>query len=191
MLAHLLAAHRGGTGPDDLETALAHAVRRAATDGEPGESGALFLALVGLDGVDELTRRTGRRWAEQQIVAAERALVAEAAADRRLRAVRAGALTYAVIITCTDLDGAFSICSHLGAAVMASTDSLAAPIGLAALDGHHADDPITLLIAADAALDQARGLGQAEVGPVCAAAPAGTGLRWLSSRAASTEPAAL
>lgn len=170
-----------GRGSPVLERLVAERPRR-----QP-----LCLALIGLDGVEDLAVRGGRRWAEQQVERAARALGRIETHDPRLTGYRAGALTLGLVMAGITLEEAFDVAVVAWRAVTGDTDGLCATIGLAELDGGHAIDALTLEIAADAALDQARSLGQPESGSVVAAAPAGSGLRWLSSRSATTVSAAL
>ncbi len=151
----------------------------------------ITVALVGLDGVEALAARAGRRWAERQIGAAAAALGAIGACDDRVLAYHTGALTFAVVLRETTLDEAFEVATTIWRAIVRDTDSITVTIGLAGLDDDRTDDATTLEIAADAALDEARSLGQPECGLVVAAAAAGTGLRWLAARSATSSSAAL
>lgn len=167
-------------GPARFERELDRAVAEAGAPGGPP----LCLALVGLDGVEALTTRNGRRWADRRVLLAAQALADLEPYDQGLTGYRTGALTFSVLLRGVRLTEAFGAAELIWRAVTRPDDGLHATVGLAALDGDHAADALTLEIAADAALDQARSLGQPAEGLVVAAAPAGSGLRWLSARSA-------
>lgn len=193
MLGNGSAAHRlldAVTGHERGPAEMFERDLERRVDGRRG-SAPLCLALIGLDGVEALTARNGRRWAERQVSVVAAGLADIAQYDERLVTYRVGALTFATAMTDVGLEEAFDLAPVLWRAATRDSDSLLVTIGLAVLDGEHVADALTLEIAADAALDQARSLGQPELGPVVAAAPAGSGLRWLSSRSATSRSAAV
>jgi GGDEF domain-containing protein len=147
--------------------------------------GWLALALVGLDGLDGLTVRSGRRWADQQLITAGAILTRLSECDRELTAYRIGAHTFAVVLTDTDLDQAFAIADAIHRRIERDAEGIGCSIGLAQLDRVKATDAETLELAADAALDQAYLLG---AGRVVAAADQASGLRWIASRPFSSRP---
>jgi diguanylate cyclase (GGDEF)-like protein len=148
---------------------VAAALHRARRAGEP-----LTLVLAELTGLRSVTTTLGRRRADR--------LVAEVGALVRCRhaghAYRIGGDVIALVVAGTGPDDAFTLADALRREVGDRTPPLTLAIGLAGLD-ERCTDAETLLIAADAALDEARALGgNRVVGP----GDATFGLRWLANR---------
>jgi hypothetical protein len=95
---------------------------------------------------------------------------------------RFGGAVTALLLPGVGVDDAFDPVERMLAAVEATGRDARA--GLVARD-ERCPDPLTLLIGADAALYEARGLG---TGRVVASAGAGTGLRWLATRGSDARP---
>ncbi|MFN0283371.1 MAG: diguanylate cyclase domain-containing protein [Kineosporiaceae bacterium] len=150
---------------EDLETAL----ERATRVGEP-----LTLVLAELGGLQVVTATVGRRRAE--------ALLGEAGTVLHERhsdnAYRIGGDVFALVLPGAGPDDAFAVADALRAEVADRAAPLSVTVGLAGLD-ERCTDFETLLIAADAALDEARSLGgNRVVGPGDSA----FGLRWVANR---------
>lgn len=177
-----------GHGSDDGQARLAQLITDLGGAG-PDDDGqrSLCLALLGVSGLERLTDQAGRRWAEQQLTLVDHELQAWCRSDLGVGCYRAGALTFGVVFAEADLEQGFDLATNLWQLIDRSTDSLDVVIGLAQWDGETTSSPLTLEIAADAALDHARSLGQPWTGPVVAAAPAGSGLRWLCAPARPVE----
>lgn len=193
LLVGLRQALLGEPAPVDEATGLGtrqafeHDLTREIAAVSTPRGGWLALALVGLGGLDEMTASSGRRWADHQLVTAGTVLARLSECDRELTAYRIGAHTFAVVLTDTDLDQAFSIGDAIRRRIERDAEPLSCSIGLAQLDQIRAIDAETLELAADAALDQAFLLGP---GRVVAAADQPSGLRWIASRPSNTSSAA-
>jgi diguanylate cyclase (GGDEF)-like protein len=159
-----------GTGSRRAFTAnLEDAVEAAVRSGS-----ALTVVLAEVNGLGVVTSTVGRRRADT--------LFAEAGGILRSRhpehAYRIGGDVFALVVPGAGLDEAFALADELRAEVAEKTPPLALAIGLAGLDGR-CTDAETLLIAADAALDEARSLGgNRVVGP----GDSTFGLRWVANR---------
>ncbi len=169
---------RAGSAPGaDLERDLERTIAALA----PGET--LSVVLVGLDGFEALTRSHGRRWADRQLHAVAAALRGFAGEQRLLGPYRLGALTFATVAP-TELDEACAIAAAMWRRVDRISAELTVNLGVADLDPAHCADALSLVIAAEAALDQARALATAGGdGLIIAAAESGSGARWLATRA--------
>jgi diguanylate cyclase (GGDEF)-like protein len=164
-------------GTDDLtgigsrrafDADLGAAIEAAGRDGRP-----LTVLLAELTGLAAVTTGVGRRRAD--------ALVAEVGAVLQRRhpghAYRISGEVFAIVVAGTGPDDAFGLAEPLRAEVAERTP-LTVTVGIAGLDDR-CTDAETLLIAADAALDEARALGgNRVVGP----GDAVFGLRWLANR---------
>jgi GGDEF domain-containing protein len=153
--------------------ALASAVRRATRNGS-----ALSIALVELDGTHQVRHGEGRRSLEKRVAAAGDVLATLTARDREATAYRVGALTFAVLMTHTGMDDAFTVADAVARRFVAVLGPVTATIGLAELDPQRCPDAETLVIAADSALDEAWSLGGTRT---VGSALSGSGLRWIAS----------
>lgn len=153
----------------DLERAVAAAVR----DGLP-----LVLGLVEASGVGEVVDAEGRRVADGLLRSAGGSLRRLSRRDGDLEAYRVGMQTFAVVLTSTSLDDAFTVADAVSRRIAEHAAPLRATVGLAVLAVDRTPDAEHLVMAADAALEHARSLGG---GRVVAAAAAGSGLRWVAS----------
>jgi diguanylate cyclase (GGDEF)-like protein len=150
---------------EDLESAVERATRSGET---------LTLVLAELGGLAVVTTTVGRRRADT--------LLAEAGGILGSRhpdhAYRIGGDVFAIVVRGAGPDAAFALADALRAEVAERTPPLGLAVGLAGLDGR-CTDAETLLIAADAALDEARSLGgNRVVGP----GDSTFGLRWVANR---------
>ena len=185
----------GLPGRAAFSAALAH----AAEYHPPGQ---LCLGLLALGDLDAATATAGRRWVEGQVLRAAQVLGRLTECDNHLDGYRIGAHTFALVLTGTTLDEAFTIADAVQQRIERDADPLTCAIGLALLDGERAADPESLEIAADAALDQAQLLGRTRPGvppgspsgsngQVVAAADQTSGVGWIASRPSSTRSEAL
>ncbi|MFN8079222.1 MAG: diguanylate cyclase [Kineosporiaceae bacterium] len=208
----LLPRPRDGRGrhPRDEATGLpgrAAFTAQLARATEQCPPGQLCLGLLALGDLDRATATAGRRWVEGQLLRAAEVLRRLAECDHHLDGYRIGAHTFALVLTATTLDEAFTIADAVQQRIERDADPLSCAIGLALLDGERSADPESLEIAADAALDQAQLLGRGRPdaedptqtplpigrpgGQVVAAADQTSGLRWIASRPSSTRSDAL
>jgi PleD family two-component response regulator len=153
--------------------ALSGHLRRAERHGSP-----LTLALVEVEGLQQVRHEEGRSSAEARLAAAGWALASLAERDRDLSPYRVGAHTFALVMTSTTMDDAFTVADAVSRRFVATIGPATATIGLAEVDPDRCPDAETLVIAADAALDQAWALGGSRV---VGSALAGSGLRWIAS----------
>lgn len=168
-------APRGPLGRADLDVDLDLAVVAAARRDEPLTFALVEVGRPQLRAV--LTRPAGARPPAE--------LLARACAGPGLHGAsvyRFGGAVTALLLPGIAVDDAFDPVERLLAAVEAAGRDARA--GLVGRDGR-CPDPLTLLIGADAALYEARGLG---TGRVVASAGEGTGLRWLATRGSDARP---
>lgn len=149
----------------DLEAAVAHARTVSAS---------LAVVLAEVTGLSAVTTTVGRRRADG--VLGEVAQVIEE--HHPDRAYRIGGEVFAVLLPGTPPEDAFALADVLRAAVGDAAPPLTLSLGVAGLDDR-CTDAATLVIAADAALDEARSLGGNRV-----VGPGGStfGLRWVANR---------
>jgi diguanylate cyclase (GGDEF)-like protein len=130
--------------------------------------------LAEIDGLDAVTGALGRRRADALLTE-----VADLLTDRHPhRVYRLGGEVFAVVLPRISAEDAFLLADALRSDVADRLPPLSMTIGVAGLD-ERCTDAETLLIAADAALDEARALGgNRVVGP----GDATFGLRWVANR---------
>ena len=158
---------------------LADEVTRARRRDRP-----LTLALLDLNGLELVNSTVGRRRGDA-LLAALGAALHDNRWDRRRswhgvadRAYRVGGDAFAVLMPGTSLEDAFSLTDRLRRQIALDAAPLTANVGLSSLDDDRCPDAETLLIAADAALFEARALGGNRV---VGSAEQTTGLRWLAT----------
>ncbi len=152
---------------------LPQAVGRAIREGVP-----LTVGLVDLFGLHEVRAEQGRRSADLLLGSAGGSLRRLSRRDQTVEAYRVGAETFALILHGTSLDDGFTVADAVTRRVAEHASPLAATVGLSTLDSHRCPDADSLLAAADAALDHARGLG----GPrVVGASHRGDGSQWVTA----------
>jgi len=165
----------GVGGRAELDVELDLAVVAAARSGEPLTFALVEVGRLPLRAV--LVRPAGARPAAELLARTCAALGLCGASVYRF----GGAVT-ALLLPGTAVGDAFDPVERMLATVEATGRDARA--GLVARDGR-CPDPLTLLIGADAALHEARGLG---TGRVVASAGAGTGMRWLATRGSDARP---
>jgi diguanylate cyclase (GGDEF)-like protein len=133
---------------------LATQVVRAREDGR-----ALTLALMDVNGLELVNSTVGRRRGDALLAALGKALGAAMHQVPERRTYRVGGDAFAVVMPGTSLREAFSVADDLRATIARTAAPLTTNVGLAGLDGQRCTDVETLLIAADAALFEARALG--------------------------------
>lgn len=172
---------------------LAAEVRRAREHGLP-----LTLALIDLNGLDTVNATVGRRRGDTLIAAVATVLATvhpdpsedphggpRGDPDGEHVAYRIGGDAFAVILPTMRQDDAFAVTDALRRRIALDVAPLTANIGLAELDSDRCPDAELVLIAADAALFQARSLGGNRV---VGAGDTGSGLRWVATSGVPDHP---
>jgi diguanylate cyclase (GGDEF)-like protein len=149
-------------------------VNHASRQGLP-----LTLALIDVNGLEAVNATVGRRRGDALLLGVGSVLQRTTAPDGHLTfAYRIGGDTFALIMPAVGQDDAFALTDTLRRDVSLDAAPLTANVGLSLLDPLRCPDPETLLIAADAALFEARSLGGNRV---VGAGDGGTGLRWVAT----------
>jgi diguanylate cyclase (GGDEF)-like protein len=142
----------------------------------------LTLALIDVNGLETVKATIGRRQGEVLLLGVGSVLRrATGPVGRPVPAYRIGGEAFALIMPGTGQDDAFPLTDTLRRHIGLDAAPLTANIGLGVLDPLRCPDPETLLIAADAALFEARSLGGNRV---VGAGDGGTGLRWVATSGA-------
>jgi diguanylate cyclase (GGDEF)-like protein len=152
---------------------LALRVARAQEEGT-----ALTLALMDVNGLELVNSTVGRRRGDALLAALGKALGAAMHQVPDRRTYRVGGDAFAIVMPGTSLQEAFDVADDLRSTISRIAAPLTTNTGLAGLDGERCTDVETLLIAADAALFEARALGGNRV--VGSDDPDG-GLRWVAT----------
>ncbi|HET9653887.1 MAG TPA: GGDEF domain-containing protein [Kineosporiaceae bacterium] len=139
----------------------------------------LTLALLDLNGLETVNATVGRRRGDALVLAAATAL--HRLTGSGWAAYRIGGDAFALIMPVISQDDAFTATDGLRRQLGVDAAPLTANVGLAVLDPLRCPDPETLVIAADAALFEARCLGGNRV---VGAGDGGTGLRWVATSGA-------
>ena len=154
----------------DLRLQVAHAARHRLP---------LTLALIDVNGLEQVNGTVGRRRGDALLVGVGSVLQRAAElVGRPVPAYRIGGDAFALIMPGTAQDDAFTLTDTLRRHIGLDAAPLTANVGLSVLDPQRCPDPETLLIAADAALFEARSLGGNRV---VGAGDGGTGLRWVAT----------
>jgi diguanylate cyclase (GGDEF)-like protein len=142
----------------------------------------LTLALIDVNGLETVNATVGRRRGDTLLIGVGSVLIrACELAGRPVPAFRIGGDAFALIMAGTTQDEAFTLADALRRRIGLDAAPLTANVGLSVLDPLRCPDSETLLIAADAALFEARSLGgNRTVG----AGDGGTGLRWVATSGA-------
>lgn len=152
-------------------------VEHAARHGLP-----LTLALIDVNGLESVNGTVGRRRGDALLLGVGSVLQRAAGpVGHPVLAYRIGGDAFALIMPGTGQDDAFTLTDALRRHVGLDAAPLTANVGLSVLDPLRCPDPETLLIAADAALFEARSLGGNRV---VGAGDGGTGLRWVATSGA-------
>jgi diguanylate cyclase (GGDEF)-like protein len=152
-------------------------VENAARHGLP-----LTLALIDVNGLESVNGTVGRRRGDALLVGVGSVLQRAAGPiGHPVLAYRIGGDAFALILPGTGQDDAFTLTDTLRRHIGLDAAPLTANVGLGVLDPLRCPDPETLLIAADAALFEARSLGGNRV---VGAGDGGTGLRWVATSGA-------
>jgi diguanylate cyclase (GGDEF)-like protein len=157
----------------DLRMEVEHAARHRLP---------LTLALIDVNGLETVNTKVGRRRGDKLLIDIGSVLLRAAElAGRPLPPYRIGGDVFALIMAGTALDEAFTLTDALRRRIGLDAAPLTGNVGLSVLDPLRCPDSETLLIAADAALFEARSLGgNRTVG----AGDSGTGLRWIATSGA-------
>lgn len=149
-------------------------VEHAARHGLP-----LTLALIDVNGLEGVNGTVGRRRGDALLLAVGSVLQRSAGpSGRPILGYRIGGDAFALIMPGIGQDEAFTLTDTLRRNMGLDAAPLTANVGLSLLDPLRCPDPETLLIAADAALFEARSLGGNRV---VGAGDGGTGLRWVAT----------
>lgn len=139
---------------------------------------ALALALMDVNGLELVNSTVGRRRGDALLAALGKALgIAMRQVPGRLT-YRVGGDAFAVVMPGTSLQESFAVADDLRSTIARTAAPLTTNVGLAALDGERCTDVETLLIAADAALFEARALGGNRV---VGSGDENGGLRWVAT----------
>jgi diguanylate cyclase (GGDEF)-like protein len=142
----------------------------------------LTLALIDVNGLETVNGTVGRRRGDALLLGVGSVLRrATGPAGRPVPAYRIGGDAFALIMPGAGQDNAFTLTDVLRRQISWDAAPLTADVGLSVLDTLRCPDPETLLIAADAALFEARSLGGNRV---VGAGDGGTGLRWVATSGA-------
>ena len=141
----------------------------------------LTLALMDVNGLELVNSTVGRRRGDALIAALGKALGTAMRQVPERRTYRVGGDAFAVVMPGTTLEQAFALTDDLRATIARTAAPLTANVGLSTLDERRCPDVETLLIAADAALFEARALGGNRV---VASGEEGMGLRWVATSGA-------
>lgn len=141
----------------------------------------LTLALLDVNGLELVNSTVGRRRGDALIAALGKALGTAIRQVPERRTYRVGGDAFAVVMPGTTLEQAFALTDDLRATIARTAAPLTANVGLSTLDEQRCPDAETLLIAADAALFEARALGGNRV---VASGEEGMGLRWVATSGA-------
>ncbi|MEJ2577616.1 MAG: GGDEF domain-containing protein, partial [Kineosporiaceae bacterium] len=152
---------------------LAAEVARASRHGHP-----LTVALLDVNGLELVNSTVGRRRGDALLAALGVALGTAMRQVPGRRTYRVGGDAFAVVMPGSTVDQAFAVTDDLRATISRTAAPLTANVGLSTLDPERCPDVETLLIAADAALFEARALGGNRV---VASGEEGTGLRWVAT----------
>jgi diguanylate cyclase (GGDEF)-like protein len=143
---------------------------------------ALTLALIDVNGLESVNGTVGRRRGDALLLGVGSVLQRAAeSVGHPVLAYRIGGDAFALILPGTGQDDAFTLTDTLRRHIGLDAAPLTANVGLSVLDQLRCPDPETLLIAADAALFEARSLGGNRV---VGAGDGGTGLRWVATSGA-------